>query len=274
MKILIIGLGLIGGSMAKSLRRAGYAADGMDRPAVQERALAEGVIASAPQGAEGYDVVFLALPPDAAMRALDEMSFSEGAVVADICGVKGAIERCVYAKPRRYRYVGCHPMAGKEVSGLENSCETLFDGASMIVVDHPQMDPAAVALLETLFARMGFGSVRHCTSAEHDAKIAYTSQLAHIVSNAYVKSRTADGFSGFTGGSFQDMTRIAGVDEAVWSRLYMLNRDAALHELDELLVHLGQAREALAAGDEDALRAVLKEGRLRKEQLDRERKII
>ncbi len=274
MNILIIGLGLIGGSMAKSLRRAGYAVDGMDRANVQVRALAEGVIAAAPQSAEGYDVVFVALPPDAAMRALDEMPFSAGAVVADLCGVKGAVERCVYAKPRRYRYVGCHPMAGKEVSGLENSCETLFDGASMIVVDHPQTDAAAIALLERLFMRMGFGCVRHCTSAEHDAKIAYTSQLAHIVSNAYVKSRTAEGFSGFTGGSFQDMTRIAGVDEEVWSRLYMLNRDAALHELDELLAHLLDTRAALASGDEDALRALLREGRLRKELLDKERKIV
>ena len=273
MKIMIEGLGLIGGSMAKSLRRAGYSVDGADLPAVQEAAQKGGVIDAVAQSPRGYDVVFVALPPDAAMRFLDTAVFSDGAIVADICGVKGAPERCVYAKPRNYRYVGCHPMAGKEVSGLANASETLFDGASMIVVDHPKTDAQAVSALEELFRKMGFGLIRHCTAAYHDAKIAYTSQLVHIVSNAYVKSPTADGFVGFTGGSFQDMTRIAGVDEAIWSRLYMLNRAAAARELETLIGHLQQYLAAFRAADGEALSALLREGRLRKEHLDRERKI-
>ena len=274
MNILIVGLGLIGGSMAKSLRRAGIAADGMDRAEVLSRALADGAIRRAADTTAGYDVVFVALPPDAAMRVLDESPFSENAIVADICGVKGALERCVYAKPRNYRYIGCHPMAGREVSGYENATETLFDGASMIVVDHPQANADARDTLLALFGKMGFGGIRRCTSAEHDAKIAYTSQLAHIVSNAYVKSGTAHGFPGFTGGSFQDMTRIAGVDESVWTRLYYLNREAVLRELDELLFHLQQVRDVLDGGDEAALSRLLREGRLCKERLDKERKII
>ena len=147
MKIMIAGLGLIGGSAAKALARAGYAADGYDRPAVLHAAVEAGVVAGEAKNTAGYDVVFVALPPDAAMRWIEASHFKDGAVVADFCGVKGAIERCVYAKPRNFRYVGCHPMAGKEVSGLQNSCADLFDGASMIVVHGEQTDESAVRLL-------------------------------------------------------------------------------------------------------------------------------
>lgn len=274
MKIMIAGLGLIGGSMAKSLKRAGYAVAGKDLPHVEKAALEQGAVDEIARDVSVYDVVFVALPPDAAMEFIGTAPFRPGAVVADICGVKGALEEFVYSAPRAFRYVGCHPMAGKEVSGLENSAETLFDGASMIVTECEKTDPAAVSLLEKLFSQMGFGLVRKCSAAYHDKKIAYTSQLAHIVSNAYVKSKTADGFPGFTGGSFQDMTRIAGVDEKVWSRLYMLNLPAVTEELETLIGHLSQYLDALRAGDEKALQSLLREGRERKEVLDREKKIL
>lgn len=273
MKIMIAGLGLIGGSMAKSLARAGYSVGGYDLAPVLRRAEEEGAVVPDVR-AEDCDVVFVALPPDAAMAYIGGTSFREGAIVADICGVKEALEQFVYARPRAFRYVGCHPMAGKEVSGFENSCAELFDGASMIVTENENTDPAAVKTLEKLFAEMGFGCIKHCSAAYHDAKIAYTSQLAHIVSNAYVKSPTAEGFPGFTGGSFQDMTRIAGVDEQVWTRLYMLNRGKITAELRRLTEHLGEYLSALEDGDEEALRSLLREGRLRKEQLDAEKKIL
>lgn len=274
MKIAVAGLGLIGGSAAKALRRAGYIADGWDREEIAARAVRDGCIGAAVQDFSGYDVVFVALPPDAAMRFIDGTSFGRGAIVADFCGVKSAVEARMCAKPRAFRYVGCHPMAGREVSGLENSLETLYDGASMIVCRGPQTDEDAVRTLEGLYRAMGFGQIVHCTAAYHDGKIAYTSQLAHIVSNAYVKSETANGFPGFTGGSFQDMTRIAGVDEEVWTRLYMLNLPAVTKELETLSSRLAAYLDALRAGDEGALKALLKEGRLRKEELDRERKIL
>ena len=274
MKIMIAGLGLIGGSMAKSLARAGYRVDGYDLPPVLRRAVEEGVVAGPALRTEEYDVVFVALPPDAAMEFIGGHTFRQGAIVADICGVKEALERFIYAQPRAFRYVGCHPMAGKEVSGLENSAETLFDGASMIIVENERTDAEAVQSLERLFGGMGFGCIKHCSASYHDAKIAYTSQLAHIVSNAYVKSPTADGFPGFTGGSFQDMTRIAGVDEQVWTRLYMLNLGKVTGELRLLIGHLNEYLSALESGDEAALRELLKEGRLRKAQLDAERKIF
>ena len=273
MKIMIAGLGLIGGSMAKALRRAGIAADGTDREEVCARALAEGAVGGVARDLSAYDVVLIALPPAAAMRMLDEGGFADGAIVADICGIKDEIEKLVFSKPRNYRYVGCHPMAGKEVSGFENSCETLFDGASMIVIENEKTDKAARETLEALFLKMGFGCIRRCDARYHDRKIAYTSQLAHIVSNAYVKSETANGFPGFTGGSFQDMTRIAGVDESVWTDLYFLNRDAVTEELSGLIARLEEYLAALKNGDREGLRALLRAGRLRKAELDAERKI-
>lgn len=273
MKIMIAGLGLIGGSMAKSLKRAGYIADGFDRPEVLMRAVEDGTVAAAADCIKDYDVVFVALPPDAAMRYIGENNFQDGAIVADICGVKGALENYVYSKPRNFRYVGCHPMAGKEVSGLENSCATLFDGASVIVVKNRCTDDSAVETLAALFRAMGFALIKYCSARYHDAKIAYTSQLAHIVSNAYVKSPSADGFPGFTGGSFQDMTRIAGVDEGIWARLYMLNREAVEKELALLIENMQKYLSALRSEDEEGLKNLLKEGRLRKERLDGERKI-
>lgn len=274
MDILVAGLGLIGGSVAKSLRRAGYAADGFDRPQVLHAAAEEKVIVKACEDTSKYDLVIVALPPDAAMRFMDESLFRDGAIVVDFCGIKGEIERMIFSKPRNFRYVGCHPMAGKEVSGLANATESLFDGASMILVRNERTDAAALAQLKNLYKEMGFSMIRECTAEEHDRKIAYTSQLAHIVSNAYVKSPEANGFSGFTGGSFQDMTRIAGVDEKIWTRLYMLNREAVTQQLALLVCKLQEYLNALEEGDESALCALLKEGRMRKEELDSERKII
>lgn len=274
MKIMVAGLGLIGGSIAKSLKRAGHFVDGIDRQAVCERAKTEGVIVDIAQDFLLYDLVFVALPPDAVIDFINGSKFKDGAIVADICGVKGAIAAAVGSMPRNFRYVGCHPMAGKEVSGLENSSETLFDDASMIIVEGERTDREAVALIEALCAKMGFSNIKHCDAKYHDKKIAYTSQLAHIVSNAYVKSPTADGFFGFTGGSFQDMTRIAGVDEEIWSRLFMMNSDAVEEELARLISNLQEYLGALRSGDEKRLKELLREGRLRKEDLDKERKIL
>ena len=125
-----------------------YTKTGKDRPEVEERALLEGVIGGICSDTNNYDVVIIALPPDAAMRFLDEARFQDGAVVADFCGVKEVIEKLVFSKDRNYRYVGCHPMAGKEVSGFRNSAENLFDGASMIITKNRHTDVQAVQLLQ------------------------------------------------------------------------------------------------------------------------------
>lgn len=274
MKIMIAGLGLIGGSMAKSLARAGFQPDGFDRQNVLEYALSNNIIAKQATNFEAYDIVFIALPPDATINFIENNKFKNNAIVADICGVKGIVEKIVYSKPRNFKYVGCHPMAGKEVSGIENSTEKLFDKANMIIVEHERTDNNSVEILCDLFKQMGFKLIKHCSSEHHDSKIAYTSQLAHIVSNAYVKSPTAKDYVGFTGGSFQDMTRIAGVDEEVWTRLYMLNHEKVESELKTLIGNLQKYLTAFENNDEPALKELLKEGRNAKKQLDLEKPIV
>ena len=218
MNIGIAGLGLIGGSLALALRRAGHVVVGKNRSrAAAEYALAHGVVDSISDDLSQCDVVFVALPPAATIEYICTAPFSPRTVVADICGVKLPIERAVCARRPQLKYVGTHPMAGKEVSGVGNASAELFVGASMVLTSNAATDAQAYALIGRLTADMGFARIVECSAEVHDKKIAYTSQLAHIVSNCYVKDESLSGCLGFTGGSFQDMTRIAGVDENVWT---------------------------------------------------------
>ena len=264
LKICVAGLGLIGGSMCMALRRAGFSPAGWNRSfAPLEYALKEGAISFAAQNFDEFDVVFVALPPKAAVGFINSHAFKNGAVVADICGVKGYIEREVYKKERNFCYVGTHPMAGKEVSTIRNACADLFDRASMVITSCAQTDAGAKELVKELTRAMGFKCIVECSAAVHDKKIAYTSQLAHIVSNAYVKDEEIVSCLGFTGGSFQDMTRIAGVDEGVWSELYLLNRENLSARIGGLVANLAEIKSALDGGSEEELRNVLKAGRER-----------
>ncbi len=266
--IAVIGLGIIGGSICASLSKAGYRVDGRDLQSKNiEYALLKGYIRKEATDIAAYDVVFIAVPPRATMEILDNTRFKEGALVSDICGIKEEIEQVVYAKKRNYRYVGIHPMAGKEISGIEAASSELFRSANLVITLAPQTQSEAVEEMKGYAKAMQFGRIVECSAKEHDGKIALTSQLAHLVSNAYVKSEQISRCKGFTGGSFQDMTRIAGVDERMWTQLYMCNRAHILAELDGLLAHLSEYREAIENGDEEALSIALKEGRLIREKI-------
>lgn len=249
MKICVAGLGLIGGSICMALKRAGYEVDGYNRSrAPLEYALKNKIIDGEVAKFSLYDAAFVALPPRAALKFILETPFKEGAVVADICGVKKYLEDGVYNSGKNIRYVGTHPMAGKEVSGVENACADLFDGASMVITRGICTDERAFGLISTLTKDMGFARIVECSAELHDKKIAYTSQLAHVVSNCYVNDTEIDGCLGFTGGSFQDMTRIAGVDEGVWSELYLLNGGNLLEKTRTLYNSLGKFIAALESG--------------------------
>lgn len=263
MKICVAGLGLIGGSLCMSLKRAGYKVDGWNRSEKPLKyALENGIIENSALDFCGYDVVFVALPPKATLDFICGTAFKDGALVSDICGVKGFIEKAVFSKPRNFYYVGCHPMAGKEVSGIENACANLFDGANMVITHNEKTEPSALQTLRTLTEKMRFGRIIECTAEIHDKKIAYTSQLAHIVSNAYVKDNEIESCFGFTGGSFQDMTRIAGVDEGVWSALYLENAENISQKITSLINSLWEIKNAIDGGNGEQLRGVLKSGRV------------
>ena len=246
-----------------SLKRAGYFVAGWNRSEkALKYALDNRIIDERAQNFD-YDVVFIALPPETTVSFIDAQMFKDGGVVADICGVKKFVEDAVYSKSRNFKYVGCHPMAGKEVSGIENACADLFDKANMVITHSDKTDRAALDLIRKLTADMGFKYIVECSAETHDKKIAYTSQLAHIVSNAYVKNREIDGCLRFTGGSFQDMTRIAGVDEAVWADLYIKNARNLSENIGNLTDSLTELKEAIEIGDRQKLVRILHDGRNR-----------
>ena len=262
MKICVAGLGIIGGSVCLALKRAGLSADGWNRSEeVLNYALDRGIIDGAASDFSVYDVVFVALPPEATVEFINGTAFKDGAVVSDICGVKVWLEKQIFARERNFSYIGCHPMAGKEVSGIKNACADLFDNASMIITENPSTDKRAKEIISGLTKAMGFKRIVECSAEVHDRKIAYTSQLAHVVSNAYVKDGEIDGCLGFTGGSFQDMTRIAGVDEKMWSSLFMKNRENLSNNLQTLIHSLNEIKEAIDGGNTEKLSEVLACGR-------------
>lgn len=278
MKIAVIGLGLIGGSFARAFQKyTDHFVCGFDSDCgTLQAAVADGTVAAIADSAyfNEADAIFVALPPiSAADFLLDHRGeFKKGSVVTDISGVKQYIHNRVYIalKEEGVYYCGSHPMAGKEVSGYRNSDADLFRGASFILTPVERAQARAVELLRTLAYEIGFLRVTVTDPARHDRVIAYTSQLAHVASNAYMKSDTALERIGFSAGSFEDLTRVAKLDEELWADLMILNREPLIQETVTLIENLTKYRDALLQNDRDTLRDLLKSGKERKLQ-DEER---
>ena len=274
MDIAVIGLGLIGGSFARAISShtrhhcRGYDAD----PSVLAAAKACGAIEDtiAPQQLGWAELTIVCLYPQATERFIQQnaASFAKGSLVCDTCGVKQSIVEAVEPVLARQgvTFVGAHPMAGREFSGFAYSLPDLYEGASFILTPTEDTPSSAVETLTQLARQLGFAHTVCTTPQRHDEIIAYTSQLAHIVSSAYVKSPSLLRERGFSAGSFQDMTRVAKLNEGMWTDLFLRDRGPLLQELDTLIDALGQYREALACADADRLCALLKEGRERKEE--------
>ena len=278
MKIAIAGLGLIGGSFAMAIkRRTNHSVAAVDSDALTVRkALEVGAIDA--EGLAGFseaDVVLIALYPAAAVEFLRENArrLKRGAIVIDLCGIKRYVvdaARELFAE-RDITFIGGHPMAGREVSGFDGASETLFDGASMILTPDADTPIAALLLAEEFFLRIGFGSITRTDAATHDEMISFTSQLAHIVSSAYAQNPIALQFDGFSAGSFADMTRVAKLNEDMWTELFLLNADYLTEQIAVLTDNLTELRRLIAAGDANGLREVLRAGRIMKEKLIGER---
>ncbi len=276
MNIAVIGLGLIGASVCKAIKaRTEHLCYGMDtNKETVEKALSDGSIDFAITEENLHllsdmDLTVLALHPRTTIDfVLAHMQhFAAGSIVTDTCGIKTTIVNALEAKLHAHgvHFVGAHPMAGREFSGYDYSLSTLFDGASFIVTPTENTDAQALETVKTLAKRIGFGNIAVATPEKHDRIIAYTSQLAHIVSNAYVKSDTLMERSGFSAGSFLDLTRVARLNEHMWTELFMDNRQALLREIDTVLENIRAYRDALAAGDEEAMLHLLRIGRELKE---------
>ncbi len=275
MKIGIIGLGLIGGSMAKTIKvRTDHTVLGRDKsPQVVQRARLIGAIDGEldDEALPACDMVLLALYPEAIVETLEALAprFGRQCVVIDCGGIKTEICRRgrALAKRHGWSFIGGHPMAGIEKSGFAAARQTLFAKASMILAPDPRhVDLDLLARVKRFFLDLGFGSIKITTPEEHDRVIAYTSQLAHVLSSAYIKSPTALDHVGFSAGSFRDMTRVATLVPEMWAQLFLQNKGPLLQEIDGLVAHLQAYRDALAAEDRVRLETLLAEGRDMKER--------
>lgn len=277
MIIGVEGLGLIGASLCKALGAAGHTVYGMDTDEhTQGYAELTGTVAGplTKERVRECDFLFLALYPGTAVEVLRELApeIRKEAVVCDLCGVKRAVCGPCFEIAAEYgfTFIGGHPMAGKQFSGIKYASEDLFRGATIILVPKAREDLFAVSRLSELLHEAGFRSTTVTTAEKHDEMIAFTSQLAHVVSNAYIKSPTAREHRDFSAGSYRDLTRVAKLNETMWTELFLDNADALGRELNWLIGALTEYRDALEAGDADRLKALLREGRERKEEIDTE----
>ncbi len=275
MKVGILGLGLIGGSLARAYSKTGHTvyADEKDCSMLEFAQLAG--IVSAPLTDDTIrecDLILLAVFADGAAHWLQEHAplISKNTLVIDCCGIKkGICETCFpIAEKYGFTFVGGHPMAGSHHSGFKYSRSNLFQGAPMVLVPPRYDDPDLLQHVQDMLSPCRFGSFSVTTSDEHDRMIAFTSQMPHIVSNAYIKSPTAQMHKGFSAGSYKDLTRVAWLNPNMWAELLLSNKENILTELDFYIESLQKYRQAIYENQVDSLVELLDEGRKRKEEVD------
>lgn len=276
MKIGIVGLGLMGGSFGRMLvKRTDNEVYGYD---ISESVLEKAEMLKAfdkrltEENACELDMLIAAVPPEKFRSATERFMplLQKGALVTDFCGTKRKVTGIMKECAERYEdliFVGGHPMAGREVGGIERSLVTLFDGASMVLVN-VNADIFKLSELKSFYLSLGFKTVEITTAEEHDDRIAFTSQLCHIVSNAYIKNENAVKHDGFSAGSYKDLTRVARLDSQLWTSLMSENADNLSKELEQLINHLKEYKDALDRKDREKLNRLLKEGNDRKIAID------
>ena len=278
-KILVVGLGLIGGSLAMALRGfEDYEVVGAVRSqATHDQAAAMGAAdrLTFDPAAElpGADVVVLCQDPAGIIGFLREHRdrFKPGCLIWDVCGVKTAVMEAAECLPHGVDFIGCHPMAGKEVSGIGNAEGTLFRNTHFIVTPGPRATQGHLELLRRMADWCRFGDVIVTTPERHDEMIAYTSQLMHVIAVSVCADEELFSCKGFEGGSFRDCTRVAVLDPAMWTQLFTLNAPALCRVVGALEERLGQYRRAIQSGDREGLSAMLAQASGRKKQIDLER---
>lgn len=271
----VVGLGLIGGSFAKAYAKDGHTVLAYDIDnSILKYAILSGTVKEelTEDKLSQCDLILVATYPKAAIEYLEKVGKSIGKkpVVIDCCGTKrDVVSRCMeIAKEDGFTFVGGHPMAGTQFSGYKYAKETLFYRAPMVIVPPVYDDVVFLDRIKQLLAPAGFGRITVTTAEIHDEKIAYTSQLAHIVSNAYIKSPTARGHKGVSAGSYKDLTRVAWLNPQMWTELCLENRDYLLDEIDILIENLKEYRIAIENNDKDELIRIFAEGKALKEEVD------
>jgi len=271
----IFGLGLIGGSFAKAYHEAGWTVLAHNRSkSVLDFAVLSGDVNGelTKENISDCDLVLLTIYPEAAIKTLRAFApyIGKKPLVMDCCGTKRTVcEACFpMAEEFGFTYVGGHPMAGTQYSGYKYAKADLYKGQPMVIVPPRYDDIFLLDRVKALLAPAGFGRFSVTTAEAHDEMIAFTSQLAHVVSNAYVKSPTAKNHHGFSAGSYRDMTRVAWLNAPMWSELFLENKENLIREVDCIIASLQDYRDAMAADDSEKLTALLDEGKHLKEEID------
>ena len=275
MKVGILGLGLIGGSLARAYAIAGHTVYAIQR---NEQMLSFAMLAGAVHGKLSEetipecDLILLSIYPDGSAGWLEKNAnlISKDALVIDCCGIKREVCRRCFPLAEKYgfTFVGGHPMAGSQFSGFKYSRATLFKGQPMVLVPPRFDDMALLDRCRQALAPCEFGTFSVTTAEDHDQMIAFTSQMPHILSNAFIKSPTALRHKGFSAGSYRDLTRVAWLNAPMWAELFLGNRDNVLREMDFYIESLQAYRDAIAAQDLEKLTSLLEEGKRRKEEVD------
>ena len=275
MNVGILGLGLIGGSLARAYSKAGHTVYVYDRDEQMiDFAEIAGVVHGRLDGSTiaQCDLILLAVYTGASSDWLEKNArlIAKKSLVIDCCGIKKQICEIGFSLAEQYgfTFIGGHPMAGSHYSGFKYSRSNLFQGAPMVLVPARFDDPELLQRAQDALAPCGFGSFSVTTAQKHDKMIAFTSQMPHIVSNAYIKSPTATEHSGFSAGSYKDLTRVAWLNPQMWAELFLSNKENVLNELTLYIENLQQYKNALEQKDEAYLIHLLDEGRKRKEDVD------
>ncbi len=272
----VVGLGLIGGSLAKTYHEAGWTVYGYDlNESVSRFAELEGTLTAVldNKNIKKCDLIHIAVTPDAACNWLEQhgSEIAKTTMVIDDCGTKRKVVECGMRVAAQYgfTYAGGHPMAGTHLSGYKNSRATMFLNASMIIVPPTHDDILLLDRIKSLLEPMQLKRVVFTSANDHDSMIAFTSQLPHVVSNAFIKSPSAQQHKGYSAGSFRDLTRVAWLNENMWTELFLENKDNLLREIHTLINNLTQYADAMEADDATALCALLRDGRIAKELSDK-----
>ena len=276
--ILIVGLGLIGGSYAKALTKKGYRVSAITRSqstiqyALDHGIIAEGTTQIDPQLIGQADIVVFALYPKVLLQWLQEnqQHLKSGAVLTDVTGVKGCVVYDIQALLRQdVEFIGAHPMAGREVYGIENSDETIFRNANYIVTPTELNTEAAIRLCEELGWELGFARISRLSPEKHDDMIGFLSQLTHCIAIALMNCNDTPGMEAYTGDSFRDLTRIARINDRMWSELFMCNREQLLQHMDAFSDSFAALREMLQSGDVEAMRESMRKSTARRMLFDK-----
>lgn len=277
-KILIVGLGLIGGSYAAALSQNGWEVGAID-PDPQAIAFAEkaGFIRHGRTEPEAeyigqFDIVVFALYPHVLLEWLEKYGpwLRDGALATDVTGVKsGVVERAQALLFPRVEFIGAHPMAGREVSGVENARADLFRGANYIVTPTSANTEEAIACCEALGRTLGARNISRLTPKEHDEMIGFLSQLTHCIAVALMTCKESRHLVDYTGDSFRDLTRIAKINENMWTELFLWNREELLSQMDLFIAHFAKLRDALAQGDEETMKDMMRLSTERRRYFDK-----